>query len=121
LALIAKRIQENIRKYDIVARVGGDEFTLLLEGIQSSENVDSIISQVTKSIEAPLIVHNLKFYIHPSVGIRIFPQDDPNPETILQNAGFAMYAAKRNPETNLVFFHQIRDKSSNVPLKQSAP
>ncbi|MFZ1828362.1 MAG: EAL domain-containing protein [Candidatus Competibacteraceae bacterium] len=77
-----------------VARMGGDEFTVLLPQIDRSEDAASVAERILWSLSQPLTLGGHEVFITPSIGIAVFPQDGETPETLLKNADMAMYFAK---------------------------
>jgi diguanylate cyclase (GGDEF)-like protein/PAS domain S-box-containing protein len=94
LIKVAERLKHCIRQCDTVARMGGDEFTLVMENLTSPEDSKIIAQKILKSLAEPLILDKGKFYITASLGISLFPQDGENVEALLKNADIAMYQAK---------------------------
>ncbi len=107
LVKVAERLRGCVRKFDTVARMSGDEFTMLLEGIESTSNIESILHKVAEQMDAPFVVQEHQFVVGASIGVSVYPQDSPNPDDILQFADTAMYAAKMKGKTGFVFFNQI--------------
>ena len=95
LSAVATRLQSCMRKSDTVARMGGDEFTLVLENI--SDQDDSIITaqKVLASLSEPFDLQDGKLHTSASIGISLYPGDGLTPESLLQHADIAMYQAKQ--------------------------
>tara|TARA_R110001592_G_scaffold363341_1_gene684443 strand:+ start:66419 stop:68617 length:2199 start_codon:yes stop_codon:yes gene_type:complete len=104
LKIIGKRITAAVRKSDIAARIGGDEFCILLPNIQSSINAASIAEKILHTIGQPirLGVHSVR--ITPSIGITLAPLDGVSAAQLLKNSDLAMYSAKDNSRNNYQFF-----------------
>lgn len=111
LQTTASRLQSSLRESDVIARFGGDEFVLILTGLESEDAITGIAEKVVKAVSHPCIDlagHNLQIY--PSIGISIFPRDGENIETLLRNADLAMYQSKQSKSRSYTFF----DASLNV-------
>jgi diguanylate cyclase (GGDEF)-like protein/PAS domain S-box-containing protein len=94
LQIVAERLKACLRKSDTVARMGGDEFTFILEQIPNT-NVCVIVAQkILHTLTAPFMISEHRFSITASIGISIFPDHGLDPETLLSNADKAMYRAK---------------------------
>lgn len=91
---IAKRILACTRKNDIAARIGGDEFALLLLNIKSSRDVEMVVDKLQKAMESPVIAGNKKLSIRASIGSSIFPDDGSNADYLIKLADKAMYDMK---------------------------
>ncbi|MBD0345805.1 MAG: EAL domain-containing protein [Coleofasciculus sp. Co-bin14] len=92
---IAQRLRGCLRSGDILARWGGDEFTLLLSPIGSAEDVAKIATGILETINAPLQFEGQELHIKASLGIALAPYDGEDSETLLKNADAAMYRAKQ--------------------------
>ncbi len=104
LQLIAKRIQTCLRRSDTVARLGGDEFGILLEGIRDPDETVGIVQKLIDAVSQPFNFQNAEAFITTSVGISVYPVHGSDPETLIQNADWAMYASKAEGKNNFRFF-----------------
>lgn len=104
LQILARRIQDSVRKSDTVARLGGDEFGILLEGIRDPEETTKVVQKIIDSVSQPFNFHNAEAFITTSVGISLFPAHGGDPETLIQNADWAMYASKSEGKNNFRFY-----------------
>jgi len=91
---VAERLRACVRAGDTVARVGGDEFTLLLPDLSDAEDAARIAQKILDTISHPMLLGKQELYITTSIGIALFPNDGEDAETLLQNADSAMYRAK---------------------------
>lgn len=94
LVMLAKRLQENLRKEDTIARLGGDEFALLLCGLHSTEEYTETLDRILAAIETPFHIAHHTFSISASIGYTVYPSDKNPPDTLLRHADHAMYHAK---------------------------
>ncbi len=106
LKLVSKSLQNIIRKEDTLSRHGGDEFTILLEHINTPLDAVHIAQSILDSLRTPLTIDDHQFYITTSIGITIAPDDSNDPETLLRFADIAMYKAKDNGRDNYAFYTQ---------------
>lgn len=107
----AQRLTAILRKDDLVARddalvarQGGDEFTILLQGISVVDNIIQVAEKILAAISRPFIVDNHEMHMTASIGITIFPFDDTDIQSLLRNADTAMYRAKENGKNNFQFY-----------------
>ncbi len=108
LQQVAERLKSCTRSYDVVARWGGDEFTLLLPALRSPEDVSHIAERILQRLSAPFQVQGEELYITASLGIALAPYDGENAQTLLRNADAAMYQAKANGRNNYqIYFEEI--------------
>ena len=96
LRQVADRLQAQLRKQDTVARVGGDEFLILLPGIDTIAEAESAAARLVGSLKGEFQIQGRQLSVSCSVGISIFPQHGRDEETLIKNADAAMYSAKEN-------------------------
>lgn len=105
LQAAALRLQSIIRPQDHVVRLGGDEFTVILEQVDSDESVAIVTGRIIRSLGMPFAIHDQETHpIHASIGISLFPGDANDAEELLKNADIAMYAAKAAGKDSFRFF-----------------
>jgi diguanylate cyclase (GGDEF)-like protein len=95
LITTANRLLHAIRSGDVVARLSGDEFVILLENTKRPDDASSVARHIIKTIRQPVTIQGKRLQPAVSIGISIFPNDGKNGERLLQNADTAMYRAKR--------------------------
>jgi len=91
----SKRLLSGIRESDTAARVGGDEFTLILRNIKLKEDVEIILVKLQKKIEEEFHVNDIEIPIRASMGAAIYPDDATDVESLLKKADEAMYQIKQ--------------------------
>lgn len=94
LVQVAARLKECIRSSDTLCRIGGDEFTLILQDLAREENAGMIAAEVVYKLSQRFEVDGSDVYIGASIGIALFPKDGMDSETLLRKADAAMYLAK---------------------------
>lgn len=104
LKAAAGRIKAAIRDSDTVARIGGDEFTILLNGVKESLNGALVAQKILDSLAQPFIFGELEFIVSVSIGIAVCPTDGDTMDQLLGNADTAMYHAKSLGKNNYQFF-----------------
>ncbi|OAA32517.1 hypothetical protein AT15_00115 [Kosmotoga arenicorallina S304] len=95
---ICRRIENEIRESDIFARVGGDEFLILLPET-TEESAKSLSERIKKSLKEKFVINGYEAKISMSIGISFFPQDSEDVETLIQLADRRMYLSKKNAKT----------------------
>src|SRR5207237_9295828 len=92
---VAKRLDTCLREEDSVARVGDDEFTLLVMKPANVGDVTSVARKVLQAVAQPISVDDHEFNITTSIGIAFYPQAGGDAESLLKNADSALYQAKQ--------------------------
>lgn len=100
----AKKLQMCVAKDATIARIGGDEFVILLPGLVHEGNVGQIASKILEIIRQPVIIDDHELYLTISVGITIYPDDGEDDETLITNADVAMYRAKEQGKNNFQLY-----------------
>jgi two-component system, cell cycle response regulator len=95
LKAVTERLKVCVREVDTVARMGGDEFTIILEGVSSEQNILVVAKRITESIAAPFELKGHHISVGISIGITIYPHDDHPIDELLKHADTAMYRAKQ--------------------------
>lgn len=104
LKIVAKRLIHLIRVEDTVARIGGDEFVILLPNLHDQSQVELIAEKVIAELVKPFEVNALTLQIGVSVGIAMYPDYDSNETNLIKHADSAMYAAKRQGRNCYAFY-----------------
>jgi diguanylate cyclase (GGDEF)-like protein len=95
LKAVTERLKVCVREVDTVARMGGDEFTIILEGVSSEQNILVVAKRITESIASPFELKGHHISVGISIGITIYPHDDHPIDELLKHADTAMYRAKQ--------------------------
>jgi diguanylate cyclase (GGDEF)-like protein/PAS domain S-box-containing protein len=103
---VGRRIVECVRESDTVARIGGDEFTVLLTDLQDPEAAGSIARLVIEAITQPFILEGVVCTIGVSIGISFFPRDGEEPDRLLSCADAAMYRVKNLGKNGFAFWSE---------------
>jgi len=112
LCKVAERINSLGRNQDSVYRLGGDEFSLIVENTNDIHTITSIAKEVLKSIALPLKLKSQEIVLYSSIGIVIYPEDGESPQELLKNADTAMYHAKNSGGNKYQFFSDSMNKSA---------
>jgi diguanylate cyclase (GGDEF)-like protein len=106
LAAVAERMRASIRQSDTIARVGGDEFAVLVGGLDEREAAQALAHKLLAALARPFVLRGETFSISASIGIATFPADGANCETLLANADTAMYQAKLAGGNRCCFYEE---------------
>ncbi len=108
LKVLALKMTHLLRKGDIVARVGGDEFIALLIDLSEKEQVISFLNRFLETIAEPLKINGFEINISASIGVTYYPQDkEISSEQLIREADQAMYKAKTSGKNQFVFFEEL--------------
>jgi len=116
LQIVGGRLTECVRDCDTVARVGGDEFVIILYGFKSSNEPSIFASRFLETLARPAKLDGREFYTTVSIGVALYPTDGADGETLLRNADIAMYAAKERGRNNFQFFSEEMDARAREKL-----
>lgn len=110
---VARRLLQNVRESDIVARQGGDEFVVVLINPDSTHGVTLIAHKILKSLAHTYTIEEHSLHTSPSIGVAMYPHDGDTVDTLLKNADTAMYHAKEQGRNNIQFFAEEMTQQAN--------
>jgi diguanylate cyclase (GGDEF)-like protein/PAS domain S-box-containing protein len=96
LKTAAVRLKRLLRKSDTIARMGGDEFLLILPDINQVEDAHRLVRKIMTAFHTPFLVEGYEISITTSAGISVYPDDGPDTNTLIKKADIAMYKAKQS-------------------------
>ncbi|MGG2094411.1 DUF4084 domain-containing protein [Bacillus sp. S13(2024)] len=103
---VANRLQSCLRQKDVVARQGGDEFTIFLPDTFSKQEASLVANRLLQELNKPISIKEYEFTITPSIGIATYPFDGTNATELMKHADIAMYRAKAAGKNKFTFFSQ---------------
>jgi diguanylate cyclase (GGDEF)-like protein len=112
LVKVADRLRRCIRQDDTVARVGGDEFLLLLNGINREADAAGMARKMLAILAEPFLIQKRELFVEASIGIGIYPGDGADAETLVTNVDTAMYRAKETGRNSFQFFTRKMQEQS---------
>jgi diguanylate cyclase (GGDEF)-like protein len=104
LKVVAHRLENIIREEDTLARLSGDEFTIIMEELTHPEDASLLAEKILKSLAEVIIIDEHRLYISGSIGISLYPEDSKNAHSLLKYADTAMYKAKEEGRNNFQFY-----------------
>lgn len=120
LISVTKKLKYLLRGSDIIARIGGDEFIIVLTEIKERKKILTVASKVIKELSVPFLIGGKSLAIGASVGISVYPDDAREAEILIKYADDAMYTVKKNGKRNYAFYdydiHQENEILRNVEI-----
>jgi diguanylate cyclase (GGDEF)-like protein/PAS domain S-box-containing protein len=106
LRIVAGRIAGTLRSVDVVSRLGGDEFLVVLPDLEDEQSPAAVADKLLAAVSEPVLLEGQSLSISPSIGIAVFPRDGTSADTLIMNADAAMYLAKDRGRSNYQFFSE---------------
>ncbi|NWD77141.1 EAL domain-containing protein [Pseudomonas gingeri] len=110
LVEVATRLRSIMRGEDVVARLAGDEFVLILRYVHDAEELQAALQRVLTAISAPYSILGQTIHVDASIGVTLFPVDDEDADTLLRHADQAMYLAKQSGRNRFHLFDVSLDQ-----------
>ncbi|WP_456402594.1 EAL domain-containing protein [Hydrogenimonas sp.] len=104
LKVVSERMRTTLRKSDMIARVGGDEFIAVIESIATAEETTYVCEKLLKKIAEPIRIASHTLNVSASIGVSLFPDNGSTITDLIKNADNAMYLAKNMGKNNFQFF-----------------
>ena len=109
LKAVSERLTSCLRVGDTVARMGGDEFTIILADVARSQDVARLAEKIIDLLSKPYLIDDRELFVTASIGISLYPNDGEDAETLLKNADMAMYRAKKRGRNNFYSFSLVME------------
>ncbi|MCF8037870.1 MAG: EAL domain-containing protein [Desulfohalobiaceae bacterium] len=106
----AQKISKSIREMDTLARFGGDEFVILLDDIQGSQDCERVSKRILEEFQTPMELDNNEIFMTMSMGILISTEQQIEQTDVIRLADMSMYEAKKKGRNKIIYFHEIEDK-----------
>ncbi|MFA9378704.1 MAG: EAL domain-containing protein [Lachnotalea sp.] len=116
LKQIAKRLEIICDERMFAARMGGDEFLVLIKDVTTNKEVDKYVEKIDSAFVEVFSFEGMEDSINFSMGITLFPKDSDNINQLIMNADTAMYKAKRNGKNNCMYYHE--DMQNEIRFKK---
>ena len=117
LVEMAKRLGMDLRESDILSRISGDEFMLLLNPIQSESEVAEYIHFILQRLKAPFFIDESEIFASTSIGVSLYPEHGKSYDVLRQNADIAMYRVKNGSKGGAVFFDASMEREALARMK----
>lgn len=114
---VAKRLRLDLRESDMLSRISGDEFMLLLNPIQSEQEVSEYIQATLRRLKAPFFIEGSEIFASTSIGVSLFPDHGRSYDALRQNADIAMYRVKNDGKGSAAFFDASMEREALARTK----
>lgn len=118
LQMVALRLIKELGERATIARMGGDEFVVLLTDCRDAEEVREVADRIIGAISEPFPLDEYEQYISASIGISIYPEDGRDDQTLIKNADIAMYRAKERGRNGYYFYNPALEAPIHMRLSQ---
>jgi diguanylate cyclase (GGDEF)-like protein/PAS domain S-box-containing protein len=110
LKTVAQRVRATVRTQDVVVRMGGDEFVVILKGVQDTGQVNETAERINQALSAPMVVDGRTLVTTVSIGVSLYPHDGADMGELLRHSDTAMYQAKDRGRNNFQLFSPGMDR-----------
>mgnify|MGYP000732999282 CR=1 FL=1 len=110
---LANRLEGCIREEDSLSRLGGDEFTIILNGIKDKKNTTHLARKIKAAIKKPILVEGQEIFTSVSIGIVLFSSENDTPENLIKHADMALYVAKDKGRGTYAYYADKMDIRAN--------
>ena len=117
LVEITRRIGLNLRASDMLSRISGDEFVLLLHPVQSQQEVAEFVRFMLERIKAPFFIDNSEIFASTSIGVSLYPEHGRSYDALRHNADIAMYRVKNAGKGTAAFFDESMEREAQARMK----
>jgi diguanylate cyclase (GGDEF)-like protein len=114
LKVITQRVLGCIRAEDSLARIGGDEFAIIMNCTHGSEEAKAVANRILKVLEEPIVHDRFTFHARGSIGVALSPGDGETPEALLRSADVALYHAKEGGRATFSLFESEMRQASDA-------
>ena len=113
----ARRIKQCVRESDTVARMGGDEFTVILADISNTDHLEPLLEKLLRSMDALFQIGGEQVFVSASIGITLYPLDGTEIEDLFKNADQALYVAKGEGRNRFSFFTPALQEAAQTRVR----
>jgi diguanylate cyclase (GGDEF)-like protein len=117
---VARRLQATMRKEDTIARMGGDEFIILMQELHQEQDAAHMAEKLLNALASTFEIDGRAFYISASIGVSMYPRDAAQPDALVANADVAMYRAKHRGRNRYEFYSEELTIASKERLELEA-
>lgn len=119
LQIVAQRLKGCVKDGDTVARLAGDEFTVVLRSVGTPEAARSTSMRIIEALQLPVSIAGRDHYVCASIGVTMFPDDGNSIDELMRNADLAMYQAKESGRGRVVFYSRSMEGGQTAVVESS--
>ncbi|MFS2004803.1 putative bifunctional diguanylate cyclase/phosphodiesterase [Duganella sp. CT11-25] len=120
LQLVAQRLRDTLREHDVICRIGGDEFVVIIEAAEAAREADAVARKILLALAAPFSIEHQLLHVSASIGMAAYPAHGDNPQSLMRGADTAMYHAKNLGKNGYQMFRQEMTLRAHKRLKMEA-
>jgi len=113
LQSVARRLSSCVREVDTAARIGGDEFLIILVNMRDTGDAERVAVKILATLATPHIIEEHELFVTTSIGISVYPSDDEDLDNLIKKADIAMYAAKSAGSNTYQFYDTAMDENAH--------
>ena len=114
LVNLTHRMKTVLREVDTLARIGGDEFVVVLGDLENTSDCEPVLARLLQVISNPIIINDIELQVSASIGVTLYPQDDGDADQLLRHADQAMYIAKQAGKNRYHLFDIAHDEAAKT-------
>jgi len=117
LIIVSARMKKVIRDSDTLARIGGDEFVIVLVDISPKQELDLLLGRLLTAVSDPIFVKELELKVSASIGVTLYPNDASDADILMRHADQAMYRAKLSGKNQFRYFDAAQDTAITTQIE----
>lgn len=117
LITVSRRLEKALRRGDTLARIGGDEFIIVMIDLESPNDKKNVLSRLLKAAATPVVVGDIVMQVTASIGVTLYPQHGLEADQLIRQADNAMYVAKQAGKNRYQLFDTAQDSATKVRCK----
>jgi diguanylate cyclase (GGDEF)-like protein/PAS domain S-box-containing protein len=114
LIIVSQRMSDALRDVDTIARIGGDEFVVVLTDLANAEDYKKLLDRLLLAVSEPITLNSVLLEVTASIGVTLYPQDDAEADILMRHADQSMYLAKQAGKNCYHLFDSAHDDEVNI-------